>query len=527
MPDVYLQPGDLDAFQAQKVLDFLNRAGLSADQLGAEIEFPDEPDIGVKLGQRLLDARAALGGAFTSIHQVRAVRLIGPERFTEICIAALGFAPERWVELFWGGAPNAAAAETGFAVTLDASPQPAWLGQPLAVTVRVTDRAGEPRAAVPVTVHTGAGKLVWMYGFQRLEGAALTVLSGADGTAVLDLVRDPGEPLSELHHAALQTALASLDVNALSPVDLRAEFRRLADVYLEDRSWNLRRAIDIHVRDQRDTMLAAINPGRWRIEWPVDSVLLQADALAGGAGGQAVARAVTTVVWKNWVGAWLEFFGELLRERAKFASGFADLARKATDAGVIGELLGEAQRFVAGHSGRTALWLGQKTVTDAVAKFTNKDLSKMPLEARAAVLTQLETAAREVDRTHLGSFTLVANAKAELGGKLAGIDLVALERLERAQAMLAQVDNHARRVEGLAAQVATKSAKLDRDIAAFDASRLQFENRLTGLQTSVTTLQTDFTRISGAVRGAPPAPPVPGAATPRKRAPRKPKGGTR
>ncbi len=524
MPDVYLQPGDLDAFQAQKVLDFLNRAGLSAEQLGAEIEFPDEPDIGVKLGQRLLDARAALGGAFTAVHQVRAVRLIGPERFTEICIAALGFAPERWVDLFWGGSPNAAAAETGFAVTLDVNPQPAWLGQPLVVTVSVTDRAGEPRAAVPVTVHAGAGKLSWMYGFQRFEGAALTVLSGADGTAVLDLVRDPGEPLSELHQAALQTALASLDLHALSPVDLRAEFRRLADVYLEDRSWNLRRAIDIHVRDHRDSMLGAINPGRWRIEWPVDSVLLQADALAGGPGGQAVARAVTTVVWKNWVGAWLEFFGELLRERAKFASGFADLARKATDAGVIGDLLGEAQRFVAGHSGRTALWLGQKTVSEAVAKFTNKDLSKMPLEARAAVLTQLETAAREVDRTNLGSFTLVSKAKDDLGGKIAGVDLVALERLARAEALLAQVDNHARRVEGFAAQVATQSAKVSSDIAAFDASRLQLDNRLTRLQTSVTTLQNDFTRISGPVRGAAPAPT---AATARKRAPRKPKGDTR
>lgn len=517
MPDVYLQPGDLDPIQAQKVLDFLNRPAITAEQLGIEIEFPGEPDIGVRLGQRLLDARAALGGAFTSIHQVRAVRLIGPERFTEICIAALGFAPERWVELFWGGAPNAAAAETGYAVTLDVTPQPAWLGQPLAVTVRVTDRAGEPRAAVPVTVHTGAGRLVWMYGFQRLEGAAVTVLSGADGTAVLELVREPGEPLSELHHAALHTALASLDVNALSPVDLRADFRRLAELYLNDRSWNLRRAIDIHVRDHREAMLAAINPGRWRIEWPVDSVLLQADALAG-AGGQAVARAVTTVVWKNWVGAWLEFFGELLRERAKFASGFRDVARQATDAGVIGALLGEAQRFVAGQSGRTALWLGQKTVTEAVAKFTNQDLSKLPLEARAAVLTQLETAAREVERTNLGSFTLVSTAKAELGGKLAGVDLVALERLARAEALLAQVDGHAQRVEGLAAQVATQSARVTTDIAAFDASRAQLDDRLVGLQTNVTTLQNDFQRIAGPGRGAAPAP-----AAPRKRAARKPR----
>lgn len=521
MPDVYLHPSDLDTLQAQKVLDFLNR-DVSAKQLAVMIEFPGEPDIGVRLGQRLLDARAALGGAFTSIQQVRAVRLIGPERFTEICIAALGVEPARWAELFWGAAPNAAAAETGCAVTLAVTPQPAWLGQPLAVSVRVTGRAGEPRAAVPVTVHTGAGKLVWMYGFQRLEGTAVTVLSGADGEAALELVREPSEPLSELHHAALHTALAALDVNALSPLHLRDGFRQLADVYLNDKSWNLRRAIDIHVRDQREAMLAAINPGRWRIEWPVDSVLLQADALAGAGGGQAVARAVTTVVWKHWVGAWLEFFGELLRERAGLASGFGELGRKATDAGVVGEMLGQAQRFVAANSGRTALWLGQKTVTEAVAQFTNQDLSAMPLPARAAVLTQLETAAREVERTNLGSFTLVSKAKADLSGRLDSVDLLALERLQRAEALAAQVDTQARRVEGLAAQVGAQSAKVSTEAAAFDASRLQIDKRLSGLQTSVTTLQNDFTRFSTTpVRSAPPPGAAPAA---RKRAPRKAKG---
>ena len=105
MPIVHLEPRDLSLLQAQQVLDFLNRAR-NAQQLARDIEVPDEPDIGVRLGQRLLDARAALGGTFTAIGQVRAVRLIGPERFTEICVAALGFEPERWVELFHAGSPG-------------------------------------------------------------------------------------------------------------------------------------------------------------------------------------------------------------------------------------------------------------------------------------------------------------------------------------------------------------------------------------------------------------------------------------
>ena len=81
----------------------------------------------------------------------------------------------------------------------------------------------------------------------------------------LDLVRDPSEPLSDVQQAALSNALAALDVNAGDPLKLEAEFRQLAALYLNERSYNLRRAIDIHVRDRREAMLASINPGTWRL----------------------------------------------------------------------------------------------------------------------------------------------------------------------------------------------------------------------------------------------------------------------
>ena len=296
MPIVHLEPRDLSVLQGQTVLDFLNRA-TSAQQLARDIEFPGEPDIGVRLGQRLLEARAALGGTFTAIAQVRAVRLIGPDRFTEICVAALGFAPERWLELFHAGSPAFVPTETGLALALEVRPQPAWLGQPLALTLRVGDAGGTPCAGIAVTLQTGAGTLVWMYGFTRIEGEAITVISGADGTADIELVRAPSEPLSDVQQAALDNAFAALDANAPDPIKLEADFRALAGLYLLERSYNLRRAIDIHVRDRREAMLASINPGTWRFAWPVDSVLVQADALAAGGGGNTVARAVRTVEW--------------------------------------------------------------------------------------------------------------------------------------------------------------------------------------------------------------------------------------
>lgn len=480
MPTVYLEPSDLSPLQAQQVLDFLNRA-TSAQQLNRDIEFPGEPDIGVKLGQRLLDARTALGGSYTALAQVRAVRLIGPERFTEICVAALGLHPARWVELFYGGSPMAPQAETGLVVTLDPRPQPAWLGQPLTITVRVADRGGTPRGGVTVALHTGAGKLVWMYGFQRIEGAALTVLTGVDGSADIELLRDPAEPLSELQQAALDVALAALDVNAGDPLKLEADFRALALLYLNERSYNLRRAIDIHVRERRETMIASINPGTWRLVWPVDSVLLQADVLAPTGGGSAVARAVATVHWKNWVGAWLEFFGDLLREQAGFDAEFQQTLGRAAGPEVMGQLMGRAQRFVADQAGRSALWLGQKNVEEAMSRLTSGDLANVNPEARAAVLTQLEAAAKDVSPTTLGSFTLVSSVRKDVGIKLADVGTLNIEQLARAEALAVQVDRQA-------AQVAQQSQLVATNVQQFNTSYAQFDTQLTSFNTTINAL---------------------------------------
>lgn len=525
MAIVYLQPTDLSPAQAQQVLDFLNRAS-SAEQLARDIEFPHELDIGVKLGQRLLDARAALGGSFTAVAQVRAVRLIGPERFTEICVAALGFQPDRWVELFYGANPMSTPTETGLAVTLQPRPQPAWLGQPLRLTVRVVDLGGTPRGGVAVTVQTGAGKLSWMYGFQHVEGQAVTVLTGTDGEAELELVREPSEPLSELHQAALENALAELDVNAGDPLKLQADFRALAQLYLLERNYNLRRAIDIYVRDHREAMLGAINPGAWRLSWPVESVLLQADAHASSGGGTAVARAVVAVQWKNWVGAWLEFFGDVLKEASGLDAKFQAALRRGANAEVIADLLGQAQNFVADQAGRSAQWLGQKTIDAAVAKVVSSDLENLPAEARSALLTQLEVASREVSPTTLGNFTLVTTIRKKLGANITDIGTINLERLNRAEALLSQVDTQAARVAELAAQAQRADtqvgeqlgrfnagvARFETQLAAFDQQRGDITLRVEGLQTNFSKLQVDFGKLQtprSAPARAPALAPVP------------------
>ena len=538
MPDVYLQPGDLNLLQQQQVLDFLNRAS-SAQQLNHDIEFPGEPDIGVKLGQRLLDARASLGGQYTSIHQVRAVRLIGPERFTEICVAALGLDPRRWVELFYGGDPNALQAESGLVVALDVLPQPAWLGQPLTLTVRVADRGGTPRAGVAVTVQAGAGRLLWMFGFQRIEGQAVTVLSGADGSAVLELRRDPSEPLSEAQDAELRATLQWLDASAPDPFKLQADFRAVAKLYLRERASALRTALDIYVREYRPATLDGFNNATGRMSWPVDSVLVQADAVDAAGGGRTLARAVTTVMWKNWVGAWLEFFGDVLEESAKLDSRFERALAQpgAKGSGAVSGLMDEAQRFVAAQSGRTAEWLGQKTVNAAVDRLVGSDkVANMDKETRTALLTQMKAASREVSPTSQGNFTLVRRVRIDLGGRLTSLGDLNLSQLARAEAILTEVNTKAALVDAKAAEVDRKAAQVDTGLADFNRNTVQINDRLSTLSTGFTTLRNDFNRfqlpgggaggvggIGGVVVAGPRSQPS-AAPRPRKTAARKKKG---
>jgi hypothetical protein len=69
-------------------LAFLN-AAQTASEIADRVEFPGEPDVGIRVAQRILDRRDQLG-SFANLRQVADVRQVGPERFTEIVVALVG-----------------------------------------------------------------------------------------------------------------------------------------------------------------------------------------------------------------------------------------------------------------------------------------------------------------------------------------------------------------------------------------------------------------------------------------------------
>lgn len=497
MPIVYLQPSDLSAVQAARVLDFLN-AATSAEQLARDIEFPREPDIGVRLGQRLLDARAAVGGSFTDILQVRAVRLIGPERFTEICVAALGLEPTRWVELFYGGEALATPTETGLVLSLALHPQDAWLGEPRTLRLQVNDHGGTPRAGVAVTVQASLGRLVYLYGFHRIEGQAVTVLTGSDGSAELELLTPPTEPLTENQQAALETALAGLDPRAAHPLALEAGLKAMAEAYLRDRSYSLRTAIDLYVRDAHGAAVDTISRARWKLAWPVDSGLIQADVLDAEGRGSSLARAVRTATWIDWVEPWTSFLADVLEGGTPLEQELA--ARASTgDGALLDGLLNLAQTRLAGHAGRAAEWIGKRQLEAAVDRFIGGGVETLPVEARDAVVSQLGVAAAEVSPRSLGSYTLDTATRADLGQRIdtvAELNLAEFEHLgtlaREVEARASAVDAQLRQVQALALEVNQDRQAIDTRIDSFDTRYQSFDSRYSSFDTRYASFDTRY-----------------------------------
>lgn len=89
MKQQYIQPDSLTGFEVRKVLDFLNQVQ-TAEEIASTIEISNERDVGVGVGQRLLDQRAQLGGRFQFIQEVADTPYVGEERFTEIVFVLTG-----------------------------------------------------------------------------------------------------------------------------------------------------------------------------------------------------------------------------------------------------------------------------------------------------------------------------------------------------------------------------------------------------------------------------------------------------
>ena len=524
MATVTLEPGDLTPAQAARVLTLLNAAA-SAQALAEAIEIPGELDIGVRLAQRLLDARAALGGRFTELAQVRAVRLIGAERFTEICAAALGLDPRRWITQIGNFsdqqaqiearlarlstlAESAAAAREGARLDLVASPQPLWLGQALELRVLCADAAGRPLPGRRVTVTTSLGVLEAAFGFAVTRAAGITVRTGADGSARLDLRLTPPDGLGAEQQALLEGALDALDPQADSAADLGTALFALAQRYTAERAGTLRAALDLYARQYRGVFVDRLNFGGAGVAFPVETSVLRAD-LHPAEGAASIAHAVLAAQHRNWVGAWLDALAEYVASQAALDAALAGAGQRGnTGQRLVDDIVAEAQVFVARQPGIAAQWAAQRRVDGAMRRYLARQTEQLDLRTRLTLHAQLAGAAAQITPDSIGTLAAVAQAKTELGVRIdqmgGASEGLAQEMRDLRGEVVTRADEVSRTAAGVAEQarqVQTDRAAVSADRAAVAADRQRVDTRTAEFDSRYATFTTQYDDFNSRYEG--------------------------
>lgn len=503
MATIHLEPADLSAAQTLQVLAALNQAE-SARQLAERIELPGEPDVGVKLAERLLRARAAAGGQFSALAQVAAVPLIGPERFTDLCVAVLGKSREQLLGQLHSDLANqlaqlqrrlaqlegrsAVAGAGGAQLRVELGPQPAWLGQSLQIVLHVADAQGAPLANRLLTVDASRGVLSYSYGFSVFSGSALPVRSGADGAVRLRLDNDTGEALTGEQRTALQAALAGLDPGADTPELVRQQFAQLAADYDGDSA--LRLALDIYARDH-EACLKRVNVGNVQYEWPLASAVVRVHLHADESAQQVVASAVAIASWQNWVAAWLSFLGERLAEQSGLGDAFGKARRPgATASQLVDQVLGEAHVFVASQKGFAAELLSHHVVGDAVNQFLASGIDDLGDDVRQEIFPSLELAATQIRAGNRGTLSLVSETRRVITRDVDQTISTRIGEISQVNGGLLQ------QMQGLRDEVVNRANALDTRISGFDHDYAGFTAQLGDFKSSYNRFTVDYEKFN-------------------------------
>ena len=430
MPEEYLRPEDVRPEHAREVLDFLN-AAQTAEQIATAVELPGEPDIGIRLGQRILDRRQQLG-SFTNLRQIDAIPLIGPERFTEIVITLSGARAPRApltellreihalreqvkaLQTAIGGRPQ---------VVLDALQERPFLGQAVNLVATVTEAGGErPQIDVPLTLTTTWGRLRATDGPTTREGNSVITRTDGNGMARALLLPPTSENPLPVQQDTLETALRALDPGAATPRATESGLQELAQQYRLDGNLQLRRAIDIYFRDFGEGLLETVNARDYLLAWSyLDSTVLAyvRDDDESGSGATAVhTTAALSLRFKNWLGPWLE----TMQTAARSESGLSeDLqgAKETEEAGaLLGHVYGRVRDFVSAQRGLVGGCVGERIAETSLRDFLQTGIEDLPQERQLAVFPALDVASHTVASSGANVLVAVGQTRAELRQEL-------------------------------------------------------------------------------------------------------------
>ncbi|GAB6908669.1 hypothetical protein DESC_780051 [Desulfosarcina cetonica] len=401
MSETYLTPLDVDAASAARVLGFLNAAA-SAEEIAAAVEIPDERDVGVRLGQRIIDRRSELG-SFTDLRQIRDIPYIGPERFTEIVTGITGLVnspPSGTAPLYdelarlrrqvatLGSHIDALMTE----VSISADRGTPLLGQPVRITARVTGGIdNRPRPGIPVTFIAPSATIEHAEGMIRRTGISATLLTGPGGVARVTVRVATDEPMLPAQKTALISQLADFpDVE--TPSRATAFLDQLIADYAWDVNHDFRAAVDLLYKTYARSLIDGVNAFDYLAQWPRVDVPITATADGGPnetEGMQVRGGAVFTIPFRNWLGPWLQRFHNRAHRNAAFDQNIRAVAGSANAAEAI---MQQTADFVHSRRGLVGAFMGLTEAQRTLNAFIAEDMPGVAPEARTGLISVLQGA---------------------------------------------------------------------------------------------------------------------------------------
>ena len=399
--ETYLTPADVDALTAARVLGFLNIAA-DAEEIATAVEIPNERDVGLRVGQRIIDRRAELG-TFTSLQQILDVPYIGPERFTEIVttIAARLSRPSSGTTAIGDdigelraqvAALRSQVDALAMTISLTADRTAPLLGLPVQITARVLGGVdNRPRPGVPVTFIAPSAIIEHADGMIHRTGISATVLTGPLGTARVTVYASTDEPMLPAQKSALLGLLAGFP-----DVDVPSKAAATLDQLIADYSWDVnydfRAAVDLLYKRYGQSLVDGVNTFDYLSHWPrVDAPVT---AAAGGipeetAGTQVRGNAVYTIGFRNWLGPWLQRFHMRTTRDATLDQNIRAVAASENAAGLI---MAQTADLIRSRRGIVGAWMGRTEARRTLNAFLSDGMPGVVEQQRTGLIAVLQGA---------------------------------------------------------------------------------------------------------------------------------------
>lgn len=513
MPLVYLTPDDVTAEQTAAVLDFLNQAQ-TAEEIAERIEFENELDVGIGVGQRILVHREQLGGAFTTIQQVMDVPYVGPERFTEI-VAALNNLSLEGLSSGFATSPDLnslVAAEvtrqldqssighgsSRYRVSLGVPDRSFYLGEEIPLRLQIFDRLdNRPVANLAVTIEADNMQMTTAFGLQVSHGSVLDRTTSSDGSLPFRIRFDLGETLSGDQQTVLHDMLRRLDNNAPSPIAIASQFSDLIDFYQEPRNADFRNAVDIMYANRREQLSDSINPQDFLNQWPVRPSLLRV-YLAHSQRNQAVVEDITTqqigifvINWKEWLLPWYQFFQNRLNSNGLQADFINDKNRMNSENAISAQILSRSYNFVANQSGRIGEALGKQVVDREIRHFLANEIDDYDSATQRNLFPSLVVASNNISATNTGALAVIDQNRVD-------VERSVDQRINGAISgeLGGSLDNINARLDTLDSDISSINTQLP-NLDSLNSRLDAIDNNISGISTNLALLNNDVGRIDG------------------------------